>query len=1011
MNEPLSAYSWMDRDIEGKEEQEVLGFCLDRNSDPVLVRAYGYPHSFYIELPSVVQGTRIRWDDGMVTKLMVNVEKVLWRNKPISFQFCIQKKYNFYRGDIHFPFILFKFANGFHARYAKYELEKPLKTSLFSVPLMFKVHEHGVSFITKFLTNRKQDYCQWFRLGECELVSRASQISTCEREYRVRFDQISAIPHSESQSWTTHPGVLAFDIETYSQNHKKFPNMFLVTDVPYIISAIYQRFGQPETRKRFSVVLGDTDDVPLSHAEIRRVKNEHELTAYFCEVIKKTDPEIITSYNGNSFDWIYLDSRMKGILKWPNVSRLKNREMKFYSREWESSGAGKNRVAYLPIPGRMNIDLLPYVRQTTKLDKYTLDTVAKHFLKNKDMEKHGVTVKQMFETFAEMQECIKNKRDTSDVKKKMAEILAYCIQDSELVIELFEKFNMWTSLIQMSNILAVSPEDLYTRGQQIRCFNQVYRLAKEEKYVLDTRSGETVDSFAGGFVQEPIPGIHDLIICYDFASLYPSIMQAYNISHDTYIPPEVQIDESMCHIIEFDDDGKDEDAEEGSESGDEIDGEDEKKEKKAKVTRHFKFRFIKQQYKEGILASLVKKLVERRREVKKLMKPMDKAMENEELYDKVLYGILDSQQLALKISANSMFGFLGAINGMLPLPEGAASITAVGRQSIALVNDYFVKLGGRIVYNDTDSCMVDLGLTNIKEVEEKGEFYSKEITKLFPSPMKLEFEKGMRMFCLKKKMYAAFLIKKGVLVTDPDKMLVRGIVLARRDNCVLLRELYRGVLLNVMNLGSADTSMKLIYEAVAKLISGQVTAESLRIIRSLGNNYKNKKYFMKLYADYLARIGKPAQPGDRLEYIVVKAPGEKYIGNRMRPLEDFVIGGSEEQIDYGYYLEHIFANRVDQIFSIGHAKEMERFEGIGYRPTPRHKLTPLSTPVMMLSKLIGRDESIEFFPEWWEELKAKPEEPKTVQLELVVEEEESIAAQIERNADEKEMKFLEKIIF
>jgi len=46
--------------------------------------------------------------------------------------------------------------------------------------------------------------------------------------------------------------------------------------------------------------------------------------------------------------------------------------------------------------------------------------------------------------------------------------------------------------------------------------------------------------------------------------------------------------------------------------------------------------------------------------------------------------VLDGRQLALKISANSVYGFTGASKGKLPCSEVAQSVTAFGRQMIEL---------------------------------------------------------------------------------------------------------------------------------------------------------------------------------------------------------------------------------------------------------------------------------------------------------------------------------------
>ena len=104
----------------------------------------------------------------------------------------------------------------------------------------------------------------------------------------------------------------------------------------------------------------------------------------------------------------------------------------------------------------------------------------------------------------------------------MTRVLRYCVEDAELVVDLFDEINCWISLVEMSNIVGVSVMQLYTRGQQIRGISQFYDRAYHDNLVLDGRA-TSVNTFAGGFVFEPKPGLYENIICFDFASLYPSI--------------------------------------------------------------------------------------------------------------------------------------------------------------------------------------------------------------------------------------------------------------------------------------------------------------------------------------------------------------------------------------------------------------------------------------------------------------------------------------------------------
>lgn len=82
-------------------------------------------------------------------------------------------------------------------------------------------------------------------------------------------------------------------------------------------------------------------------------------------------------------------------------------------------------------------------------------------------------------------------------------------------------------------------------------------------------------------------------------------------------------------------------------------------------------------------------------------------------------------QLALKISANSVYGFTGATVGQLPCLEISASVTSYGRQMIehtqTMVEETYCKSKGydhdaEVVYGDTDSVFVNFGVDSVEAV-------------------------------------------------------------------------------------------------------------------------------------------------------------------------------------------------------------------------------------------------------------------------------------------------------
>merc|ERR1719240_2038876 len=167
--------------------------------------------------------------------------------------------------------------------------------------------------------------------------------------------------------------------------------------------------------------------------------------------------------------------------------------------------------------------------------------------------------------------------------------------------------------------------------------------------------------------------------------------------------------------------------------------------------------------------------------------------------------VLNGRQLALKISANSVYGFTGATVGQLPCLEISSSVTAFGRQMIdatkAMVEAKYTIQNGfehdaQVIYGDTDSVMVKFGTDSIEKAMEFGKEDADMVSKPFIRPIKLEFEKVYCPYLLmNKKRYA------GLYWTRPetyDKLDTKGIETVRRDNCALVRQVVDTVLNKIL---------------------------------------------------------------------------------------------------------------------------------------------------------------------------------------------------------------------
>lgn len=999
----FSSYNVDVKDVSDEHHIEIRLWGLDRNSKPILCRVKDFYASFYLELPPIVGGKKKIWKVGEVKKIIEYYSFICEDEfKPISYSDIQNRgKLYYYQSEedwtstVHLKFRTENASYNFQRLLKNQKLSLGLMRHLrFSSPIIFQIHEERITTMRKFFTKIDGMYTQWMRvMGEILLPGDERRISLDgseefpTTEILVEYNNISPIPHSESEGWFCQPRILAFDIETYSDNHRKFPSEDNPNHVIFNISMIYQQLGKKETRKRTCLILGQCDDI--SNGDIECFSDEVKLIDRFAEIIRILDPDIITGYNILGFDNKYILGRLKisninDII--PNMGRLREEPTIEKEIKWKSSGYGNNIITLFEIPGRITIDLLPLVRRSYKLPKYTLEVVSQFFL---GRGKHDVTPKQMFEAFEENQSAINGGCPIrlKEARESMKKIVEYCVEDSELTIDLFEFLNIWYSLVEESAINGVTIMELFTRGQTVRVQSLIYHEAHKRGMVVD-RKDKSDATYSGAHVFSPIAGLYDFLICLDFASLYPSIIRALNICFTTLVKHRGKLEDTDVTKIEFDQEEeidppkKQADEEDLSElygDGDSKEFGTAKKSRKKKevhlITKHYSYEWIKSEKYRGILPEIEDKLVSERSAVRKKLAEVDKLIKLIEKKDpstkievgseeyqrlKTTAAVLESRQLGLKCTANSVYGFLGNV-----LKEGASTVTAYGRILIHRVEKYLLEhKNANIVYGDTDSIMITLSGVDEHNCNQIGRDLAKEVSDMLNQPpLKMEFEKAMRAIIFKKKKYASYLYSdSGKFKIDKEGkkiMLYRGIPLARRDNCSWIRDTYYSLLINILDGNDIVSSFNIIVSYITRLVDGETSPKEVSVIKALGSDYKvGCNAAMKIFGEELNKMGKPIQPGERLEYVVVNDTDlRKKVGEKMRLLEDYIdsIKNNEcnEKIDELYYVSKLLQNPIDQLFYTGYIKQLKDLSDNGnlyyYHP---HKL-PKMKDIKRVRNLCG----------------------------------------------------------
>lgn len=674
--------------------------------------------------------------------------------------------------------------------------------------------------------------------------------------------------------------VLSFDIECVS-HVDGFPNAELPEDHVICIGLYCKVLGAPEASAECTMLcLHETEALPPGACPTRVLSfsTERELLCAFQRELCRLDADVVAGYNTCLFDWRYLNGRSgllcKGLLSAQTFSRYAKLSTPPKEQTLSSGAMGDNPLCYPRMPGRVNFDLWLHLKRenVTGLENLKLNTISKHFLND---EKHDLEPKQMFKAYRAGPE-------------GRALVAAYCRQDCKLVLDLMEKLEALPSVWEMAKITCTSPEDILYRGQQVKVYTQLVLKATECGYVVEdrreTREEEEEESFQGATVVTPTPGYYlEPIFCLDFASLYPSLMRTKNLSPECLVAPQLWRDaERLCPG--------------GLLSND------------VQVREGVVHRFVRSSVHEGLLPRILEQLLSERKRVKKLM---------DAEADPKLRALLNRKQLALKISANSVYGASGSTKGKLSCRECAEATTAAGREAIdftcAFVNR---RPGFEIIYGDTDSAFArvppEMRTLGVDALFQHGEGLADEVTaaiaELMPGErcyIKLEFEKiFLPLILYKKKRYAGMCIEDP---RKPAKMMARGLELVRRDACKLVKETQRGVIDLLLREGDVRGAAELMLGALRRVLEiphGGPFA-LIQQSKSLRSTYHDETSQAQCVVRSLIRereAGSEPQVGDRVDFVVVASRSERVVDK----CED-VAYAQRQQLppDWAHYLETV----------------------------------------------------------------------------------------------------------
>ncbi len=711
--------------------------------------------------------------------------------------------------------IIEKKVNGKQKKLYRCYVKFPRDIAILSSKTDKEVYEHDIDFTQKYMVDNKI-FPLLLTEAQGDFINQRSRVDVFEAE-TINPSSTDVIPDLD---------VLAVDLEVYNPDGKNVDSK----THPIVMISFYGRdFKKVFVTKQFE----------SQHEYVECLQSERELIKLAEEVINKYKPDVLVGYFSDGFDLPYLKERAE-ILNMDFRVGLDYSNMQIDKR-------GKSKAQ---ITGISHIDIYRFIRRvfstTLESSRYTLDNVSKEIL---GAEKIDVDIGKLAEAY-----------DSADLD----DFCSYNLRDSELTYRLFQ--DLKPNIVELVKVVGATPFDISRMGfsqlvevylMKRAAFSGLIIPPKPTSSQIRKRRKET---YEGGFVYKPEPGLYENIMVFDFRSLYPSIITSHNISPETL----------NCECCE---------------------GEDQVPQEP--------YWFC--QKKKGFISAIIENLISRRSRIKEIIRDKGKSK------------VLHARQYALKTVANAMYGYLGFFMARWYCMECAKSITSYGRYYIRQLIDKAQEEGFRTIYGDTDSVFLELTKTQ----PEEAKAFADKINLDLPDQMEVEFQgfypRGI-FVSAKVGRYGAK--KKYALIDQNNKMNVKGFETVRRNISPIAKKTQEKVLRIILAEGDVEKALKFTQDVLQKVKRREFPKQDFIVNTQLTKNISEYESIGPhvAVAKELERKGVKIIPGMIISYIICGV-GDR-ISDRARIPEDC------ESYDADYYIDHQIVPTVESIFEVvGYTKE------------------------------------------------------------------------------------------
>jgi DNA polymerase alpha subunit A len=621
--------------------------------------------------------------------------------------------------------------------------------------------------------------------------------------------------------------------------------------------------------------------VPMT---IEPVSTERGLIGLFLARVHKIDPDVIVGHDivGYDFDVLMHRININKVPHWSKLGRLRRATVPKY---------GARSGAAAPAAGRLVLDTMISARELIRCRSYDLTELASHVLKENRQVYDADEVHSAFNSTNDLLHLIESSLKDATYSLRIAcdlSALPLAAQITNICGNVMSRTlaggrserNEYLLLHAFAERNFIVPDKIYGKAGLAAAAAALQVEDHEDDEERDaagskknSKSLRRKPAYTGGLVLEPKRGFYDkYILLVDFNSLYPSIIQEYNICFTTVSNSNQSSKVSTGDEEEYD------------ESLVPVSG-----------------------LEPGVLPTEIRRLVESRRHVRQLMK--SPAVTSDQLAQ------YDIRQRALKLTANSLYGCLGFTHSRFYARRLAALVTGKGREILLKTKDLVQAMNLDVIYGDTDSLMIATGSLDIDEVYRLGNRIKSEVNKLYRH-LEIDIDGVFRsMLLLKKKKYAALAVQKvgESLVTTQE---MKGLDMVRRDWCTLAKDAGTFVVSQILSGESREVVLETIHARLMEIgnavRAGEIPLASFQITKQLAKNpedYPDRKSLphvqvaMRLNSSSVTN-GRRLRAGDAVVYVVCE-DGSNLPATQRAYHPDLEVSKrpNELKIDAKYYLE------------------------------------------------------------------------------------------------------------